>query len=56
VVQCLEEWAFSKISTGSFELSMANGFVEMTVEHLMLKYPEQPSEAIAAAKARLAAT
>jgi len=56
VVQCLEDWALSKAPSEGYELLMANGLPEMTGESLVLKYPEQFSEAvIAAAKARMAA-
>jgi hypothetical protein len=55
VVQCLEDWALSKAPSEGYELLMANGLPEMTGESLVLKYPEQFSEAaIAAAKARMA--
>lgn len=54
VVQCLEDWALSKAPSEGYELLMANGLPEMTGESLVLKYPEQFSEAaIAAAKARM---
>ncbi|MDI1282982.1 MAG: hypothetical protein PSV46_01175 [Reyranella sp.] len=56
VVQCLEDWVTSKTPTEGYELLTAHGMAEMTGERLVLKYPEQFSEAaIAAATARLAA-
>jgi len=56
VIQCLEDWVTSKTPTEGYELLMANGLAEMTGESLVLKYPEQFSEAaVAAAKARMAA-
>jgi hypothetical protein len=55
VVPCLEDWALSKTPSEGYELLMANGLPEMTGESLILKYPEQFSEAaIAAAKVRMA--
>jgi hypothetical protein len=55
VIQCLEDWVLSKTPTESYELLAANSLVEMTGESIVLKYPEQFSEAaVAAAKARLA--
>lgn len=56
-VQCLEDWAKSREPVDEFQLLAAAGLVEMTGERLVLKYPDRFSaEAIAAAKARLAAT
>ncbi len=56
VIQCLEDWVTSKTPTEGYELLRANSLAEMTGESLVLKYPEQFSEAaVAAAKARMAA-
>jgi hypothetical protein len=54
VVQCLEDWAVSKAPTEGFELLVKQGFVELTGEHLVLKYQDRFSPtAVAAAKLRL---
>lgn len=40
VIQCLEDWAVANAPTDGFKLLIDTGLIELTGEHLMLKYPE----------------
>jgi len=54
VIQCLEDWAVANTPTDGFKLLIDAGLVELTGEHLVLKYPEHFSgEALEQARHRL---
>lgn len=56
VIQCLEDWAISGVSTEGFDLLVQNGLFDLTGEYLVLKYPDRFSaRAVATAKSRLEA-
>lgn len=54
LLQCLEDWALDAKPTTGFELLVRNGLVDLTGEHLVVKYASRFSDkAVAAARARL---
>ena len=52
--QCLEDWAFHKGTTDGFDLLVEGGYPELTGEAIVIRYPDEFSEAaVKAAKKRL---
>jgi hypothetical protein len=44
VIQCLEDWATANAPTEGFRLLIDAGLIELTGEHLVLKYPSNFSD------------
>ena len=54
VVQCLEDWAVSRVPTDGYNLLIQQGMPELTGEYIVLRYPNRFSErAQVAARDRL---